>query len=331
MTRVRFRVAPRVAYAAILALIAGSAIGRFTSDPSTAVVKSDALQRTASLAPTAARAPFDFAHVDTGWVEEFQSFGAFGRQQAVSGDLSATNAPHAGDVGDAAEVTDTVAAAPVIAADPVATADAKSPAEAPGAVDATITGTISQSQSGTPLLPPVPGADAFKVGKTDQPQPMSLPGLAEPAGSPSASRAGTLSPHAALAPALQVAPLAHAVRPAPGPVLAAVTRKPGAPVKSTRVDTEEGTPPIVAARTVPATPALGYANPPDQTAAPFRSLFKDNTEVDDPKVAALPDLGPDPAPIANPLATTTTPRARHATARPPHSSRHRWNRWAKAE
>lgn len=187
---------------------------------------------------------FDFARADTGWVSEFQTLASLARGQELA---NASATVHGGDIGDVAETTDPVAVAPVIAsAAPVA---GTASAHLDGPIDRTITGSVKPSRR--PLLPPVPGPDAFKVGKGDRLPP--IPSIQPMPSKPEAQRddAGTPSPHADLS----LDQMSH--------------RRPGPRTYSTRVDdVAQVAPPAVA-------PTLAYSgqSQTEPVEEPFQALF----------------------------------------------------------
>ncbi|MDR3496664.1 MAG: cell wall hydrolase [Ancalomicrobiaceae bacterium] len=211
-----------------------------------------------------------FAKSDTDWVAEFQAFAALARGQELASDGATI---HAGDIGDVAEATDPVAAAPVItpliaSAAPLA---GSATARLDGPVDPIVTGSLKPSHR--PLLPPVPGPDAFKVGKGDR-----LPPIPAMPSKPEARRdnAGTPSPHADLS------------LDAPG------HRRPGPRTYSTRADEVEPAPVAPAPGTAP---TLAYSGPgqSDTIEQPFQALF------------AAPDASAAPGPAVAALDTVTKP------------------------
>ena len=251
--------------------------------------------------------PFDFDHVDMAWVEEFQSFGAFGRTQEAS--LSST-ASKPGDVADPSEtgdVAEAIIAAPAIA--PVVATSA--PVAQP---DAIITGSLKPGAR--PLLPPVPSPDAYKLGKGDrllQPN-RSEADTTSPA-TPTSAQTDLPSPHAELAP--DVRP--NSTRRTGGALLAALPRKPAIAGPTAADPTIDPNAPVDG--------TLAYTGGTRTQDAPFRALF---ARPEDEATAGMT-----PPVMADPVIPRAKPKvAQTAKAKPVRFARlhrHRLHRWSRED
>ncbi len=225
---------------------------------------------------------FDFAAATAGWVDEFETFAA--RRVAEAAADTREN------VVVIAKAMPDVSAP--LASPSGATTDLSADAETDTRV---VTGTIRPHHLPLlPLLPPVPGPDAFKVqsesakvlkgDRLGASQRIDLKPSQPAAAAPDASPNAGLPPHAELAPMMSNPAAPHGVKMAMLPSvrsdrlkpagLALATMKPLDLSPQQRPDPFFQGPPMPADPTIdPDAPVLGYADQMSSAEAPFKSLF----------------------------------------------------------
>jgi hypothetical protein len=257
--------------ASLLGTLASPTIGLIVAHPTGPT----APHMTEPAIPLAPGSPMgDSAAAKDGWVDNFEHFAA--RHSPVADTLDKNvvvvakavpgpDAPAAGDLPESIEPKDALKA-------PLASTDA--PVDDDGLLK---TGSIKSQH--VPLLPPVPGPDAFKMHKGDR---LGVPPRSDPAHTMPGAADGTLAPHAALAPskanAVMLPGKSSLLSAARGdklkPVVVASAAMKPMDLAPDHPDALFQGPPMPADPTLdPDAPVLGYAEQMASAEAPFKSLF----------------------------------------------------------